>query len=841
MSTRESFKRSTLAVLVANACALISAHAANITTDTLTTDKVHVISATPLPSLGVPITVIPAPVQVIKAKDIQQSQSLDLTEYLNRHAASVYVNEIQNNPLQPDINYRGFTASPLLGTPQGLSIYVDGVRMNQPFGDVVSWDLIPKNAIAGIQIMPGSNPLFGLNTLGGALSIQTKNGRDNAGGAVQTTFGSYGRKIGEFEYGGYKDELDWFIAGTYFDENGWRDHSESDAKNIFGKLGWHNDKTALKLTYSYADTDLNGNGLTPKSFLRRDYASVYTYPDNTQNRSNFINLQWDHYFTDNVAFSGNAYYRKIRTHTFNGDINDESLPEEAGGAGQSILPLPRPSAGPYSAEANMARCRGEFNPGDEPGEKCTGIINRTKTVQENAGIFGQVSVKNQLAGKDNNFVLGAGYDVSRVAFKQSAEFGSLTVDRGINGSGIFATADKAFNLDGELDDRAANLKSRTNTWSLYGTDTVNLADGLNLTAAGRYNHVRVNNRDQDVHYELNGNALSNVVDEDASLTGKHTFSRFNPAVGLSFSPTSTLNTYVGYNEGSRAPTSIELGCANPDAPCRLPNSMAGDPPLKQVVSKTWEAGLRGVAAANLRWNAGVFSTRNVDDIMFISATSGSGYFDNVGETQRRGFETGMNAVMGDWSLGANYTYLDASYRSNETVLGAANSSNNDGRLNIKSGDRIPMIPRNILKAFANYRVSERFNLGTDMIVISSSYVRGNENNEHQSGGLYYGKGKIGGYAVVNLSAAFQINPQWSVFARVNNVFDREYATAGMLGLSPFDMATGAFRTDGKSARGVVDNTRSNAVGETFVAPGAPRTGWIGVRWEFSPPKQVASN
>ena len=156
------------------------------------------VIATPLPSVGVPISQIPSNVQTVDEGDIKRTQSLDITEYMKRHMGSVYVNEVQNNPLQSDINYRGFTASPLLGTPQGLSVYMDGVRMNQPFGDVVSWDLIPKNAVKGMQLMPGSNPMFGLNTLGGALSIQTKNGRDNPGGALQTLFGSWGRNVTKY-------------------------------------------------------------------------------------------------------------------------------------------------------------------------------------------------------------------------------------------------------------------------------------------------------------------------------------------------------------------------------------------------------------------------------------------------------------------------------------------------------------------------------------------------------------------------------------------------------------------------------------------------------------------
>ena len=94
-----------------------------------------------------------------------------------KNVQSVDINEAQGNPSQTDINYRGFTASPLLGTPQGLSVFLDGVRINEPFGDVVNWDLIPQAAISTIQLIPGSNPTFGLNTLGGAIAVTTKNGR----------------------------------------------------------------------------------------------------------------------------------------------------------------------------------------------------------------------------------------------------------------------------------------------------------------------------------------------------------------------------------------------------------------------------------------------------------------------------------------------------------------------------------------------------------------------------------------------------------------------------------------------------------------------------------------
>jgi len=189
---------------------------------------VTVIGTTPLPGVGLTRDEIAAPVQTGDAAQIDRSHAIDLPGYMLRFLGSVYVNDVQNNPFQPDINYRGYTASPLLGTPQGLSIYMDGVRLNQPFGDVVSWDLIPRAAIASFALMPGSNPLFGLNTLGGALSIQTKDGLHNAGTAIQAYYGSYARRAVEFEHGGSQASgLNWYFTGNYFQEDGWRDDSPS--------------------------------------------------------------------------------------------------------------------------------------------------------------------------------------------------------------------------------------------------------------------------------------------------------------------------------------------------------------------------------------------------------------------------------------------------------------------------------------------------------------------------------------------------------------------------------------------------------------------------------------
>jgi outer membrane cobalamin receptor len=243
------------ALTLAAAAAAASGAFAQITT----LPPIEVIATTPLPGVGVPKEQIPANVQTGNAADLERSHANDLSGYMSRRLGSVHVNEVQNNPFQPDVNFRGFTASPLLGTPQGLSVYVDGVRVNQPFGDVVSWDLIPRAAIASITLMPGSNPMFGLNTLGGALSVVTKDGLSHPGSSVQLTLGAHSRAALEFESGGSAATgLNWYVTGNRFHERGWRDASPTDVSQLFGKLGWKSADTQLALSAAVSDNDLTG-------------------------------------------------------------------------------------------------------------------------------------------------------------------------------------------------------------------------------------------------------------------------------------------------------------------------------------------------------------------------------------------------------------------------------------------------------------------------------------------------------------------------------------------------------------------------------------------------------
>jgi outer membrane receptor protein involved in Fe transport len=796
--------------------------------------QVDVVGATPLAGTDLSQSEIPLPVQAGDLRDIRNSGAVDLSDFLNKRLNGVHINEVQGNPYQPDLNYRGYTASPLLGTPQGVSVYMDGVRLNQPFGDVVSWDLIPRIAISEVALIPGSNPLFGLNTLGGALSLQTKDGRGGNHTELSFSGGSFGRKVAEFEHGGSSSNgLSWYLASNLFFEDGWREHSPSDVRQFFGRFGWQRSDTTLGLTVSYANNALIGNGLQEQRLLAANYNSVYTLPDKTANLSPAFNFMARHRI-GKVELSGNLYQRYIRTNTLNGDLNDDSLDQSVYQPSAAEINALRaagysgfPTSGATAANTPFPiwRCIGQALLRDEPAEKCNGILNRSHTGQHNTGFSAQGTWFETRGSWRNQFTAGTGYDRSSVSFQQLSELGYLNPDRSVTGVGAFGDGVTGGNQDGEPFDTRVDLDGRIHTGSFYATDTLS-AKNWNVTLSGRYNHTTVDNRDR---------IRPSGAD---SLTAKHTFDRFNPAAGVTYNPATMLNLYFSYSEGSRAPTSVELGCANPDLPCKLPNAMAGDPPLEQVVAKTFEAGIRGGSESRVNWSAGWFRAQNSNDILFVASTAtGFGYFKNFGKTRRQGFEAAVHGRIRRVSLGGGYTFLDATYQSTETVAGAGNSNNSsaaagskgfDGEIQVAPGDRIPLTPRHMFKAYADVRATKKLNVDLGLTAISGSFARGNENNSHQPDGVYYlGPGRTPGYGVVNLGARYQVQPHVQLYVQINNLFDHHYYTAAQLGATGLT-AQGTFLARPLPAAG----GQFPLVNATFYAPGASIGAWGGIRATF---------
>lgn len=742
--------RTALAIAVSAACtslASLPARADN-PAEALELPTVEVVGTSPLPGLGTPIRDIPANVQVHTGQEVTRQRQSNISEYLEQNPTSVTVNSAQGNPFQADVNFRGFTASPVLGTPQGLSVFQDGVRINEPFGDVVNWDLIPQSAISSIQLVPGSNPAFGLNTLGGALAVYTKSGSQYPGGSVEAYTGSFGRKGAAFEYGGKRGNFDYFVTGNVMDDNGWAEHNPSTVRQFFGKVGWQDDKTDFDVSLTIADNTLQGTQTLPVSFMD-NIRKAYTWPDKNTNELTFLTAKGSRFLTDDMILGGNAYYRKYKNTNFSSNVD------------------------------------GDYDPILHPRQ----ATNDLAAIDQDSYGFGlQLTSLGKIAGRDNQLSLGASADFGKVRFTQDVQDATFTADRGTEATGAFT--------------RDTDAETRNAYYGLFFVDTLKLNSAWTLTASGRYNFARVK--------------IQDMSGSDPNLNGNNNFHRFNPAVGVNFNPSEQLTTYATYNEGSRAPTPIELTCADPAAPCKLPNNFLSDPPLKMVISRTVEAGLRGRFGQDSTWSAAAYRTELNNDIQFISsggATTNTGFFQNVGKTLRRGIELSAGSKWGGLSATARYSFVDATYQSPFTVHSPDNSSaDGNGDIQVSQGNRIPGIARHSVKLRFQYDFAERASLGMNVNYNAGVYARGDENNQDVNG-------RVPGYTVVNLDGHYFVAKDVEIFARVANLFDRKYANFGVLGENFF---TGPGRT--------FDGT--NAVAEQFRGPGAPRGGWIGVRYQW---------
>ena len=742
-----------------------SALAAGNPAEVLELPSVTVVGTTPLPGLGTPIRDVPANVQIQTSDDISRQRQTNLTDFLEQNPTSVTVNAAQGNPYQPDVNFRGFAASPLLGTPQGLSVFQDGVRINEPFGDVVNWDLVPQSAISSIQIIPGSNPAYGLNTLGGALAIYTKSGSQYPGGSIEVSGGSFGRRTGEFEYGKKFGNLDLFITGNYFTDDGWAEHNASTVKQLFGKVGWQNDTTDIDVSLSIADNKLEGTQTLPLSFFDNT-RQAYTFPDLNTNKMSFLNVKGSHFLSEKALIGGNLYYRKYKNENISSNVNNEFRPID-----------------PDTGEVDTVQATND----------------RSTIDQDSYGLGLQLTLLGQLAGRDNQLTIGTSGDFGKARFKQFAQAAEFTESRAAQGLGEFVA-------ETDADTRSQYL-------GVFITDTLSLNRQWALTLSGRYNRAKVKIDDR-----------SGTAPE---LNGDHTFTRFNPAIGLTFNPSDQLTAYASYNEGMRAPTPIELTCADPTAPCKLPNNFLADPPLKKVVAKTIEVGARGKWGTASNWSAAVYRTESTDDIQFISSGGAinAGYFANIGDTRRQGLELSAGTKFGRVAVSARYSYIDATFQTGFVENSPNNSSADaNGDIQVRPGNRIPGIPRHTAKLRLDYAPNDQWSVGANLVLSSNVFARGDENNQDING-------RVPGYAFVNLDGRYRFGSGFELFARVNNLFDRRYANFGVIGENFF---TGPNRSFGPLS-GV------DPVNEQFRGLGAPRGIWVGLRYAFDGDKSARAD
>ena len=712
---------------------------------------VEVIGITPIPGLGMPLRDVPSAVQSFNEEALRRREALDASEYMERNFAGVSANAAQANPLQPDLNFRGFTASHLLGLPQGLSVFVDGVRVNEAFGDVVNWDLIPRNAISSAHLLSGSNPVFGLNTLGGALSILTKSGFSYPGYSGRLLGGSFGRRMGEFEAGGHGKNADTFVAGHALDERGWREHSPSSVRQLFAKAGWQDAASDLDVSLVLADNSLQGTQALPVSMLATP-RTAYTWPDRTQNSMQFLTARASHYVGERALLAGLVYFRGLDQDNVSSNVNDDHDPTLAAGAG---------------------------NP--------QGFNDRLALRQRMAGASLQLTLDHDLAKGRNQLTLGASLDRAESDFSQDRREALFSADREAVGFGGFTPRTR--------------LRGANRYVGLYFSEHYMPSDEWTIAAFGRYNIAKV--------------TLEDRSGAQPALNGEHVFKRFNPGAGVTYNPTKTFTGFASLGQAMRVPSPVELTCADPAAPCSLPNQFLADPPLKPVVARTFETGVRLRPAENLRLAAAFYRSVLNDDIQFISSGGAinAGFFQNVGRTLRQGLDLTASAALGPFHVQAGYGFVRATHLSSLRLHSPANSSADaTGDIDVSAGDRLPGIARQSFKLDVEWSPNERSSIGFGWNWFDRQYARGDDNNRDVNGPLP-------AYRVAYLRARYSPAPGWEVALKVDNLFNRRYESFGVLGQNFFTGPGTTFDAAG-------------AANEQFHSPGAPRAAWISLRYEW---------
>jgi iron complex outermembrane receptor protein len=753
--------------------------------------EVSVIGTTPLPGTRIEADKMPGNVQSVFSADLGQDGTASLIRALATRLSSVNIDDTLADPFQPDILYRGFEASPVLGTPQGLAVYQNGVRINEAFGDTVNWDLIPDIAIDRVDIV-SSSPLYGLNALGGAMTVNMKNGFTFQGADGELSGGSFNQRTGSAEGGINRGPFGLYAAARVLDQDGWRLFSHDSLRQYYLDISLHEEGAAIDLSYSRADNQLFGQGAAPVQSLAISPEEVFTGPQSNFNSLDFVTLNASLDMGRAFALQGVVYFRNLRQSLVNGNSTAYTACTSPGDAGLLCQP---------GGSTPLVNSAGQSLPDiSNGGAHYIGENDFEWIHSQSIGGSVQLTGTQPLFAHENQFALGASVDAARIDFSTATEVGLINTSLTVLPSGLFVYTPENSGYSAT----PVSLQATNDYYGFYATDTWDASPALAITASGRYNIARIDLSDQ----------------RGSDLNGINRFTHFNPAVGGAYKLGANVTTYAGYSINNRAPTASEIECSNPLQPCLLPSSLAGDPPnLKQVISQTTELGLRGQmglsASGHLNWNAGVFRTTLNNDIYAVATSVGRGYFENIGSTRRQGLETGMTYQDRTWSLYAQYSFIDATFRSPLNLFSPFNPFHDaNGQIHVQPGDELPGIPRQRFKAGADYTIRGNWTVGGSFVLVSSQYYHGDESNQNAP---------MPGYHVLGLRSSYWVNRRFEIFATVQNVFDARYATYGL-----FSDPTGV------GAPGIPSDAGPNdpRVDNRFQSPAAPRAVFGGVRITF---------
>ena len=751
-------------------------------------DEIVVVGVTPVPGFKVDKDKIPGNIQTLRSSDLTRNGAASVLGALDQQVSGVNFNDTLADPFQPEVLFRGFEASPVLGTPQGMAVYQNGVRVNEAFGDTVNWDLIPDIAIDRIDVLNATS-VFGLNALGGAMTVTMKNGFTYQGFDATVSGGSFNQRQAQAEYGVNDGTLGAYIAVNGLKEGGWRHFAQDRVKQYYLDLSFHADPITSDLSYSRANNRLFGQGAAPVQSLAISPENVFTGPQDNIDNLDMITLNTAYNFTPTLALSNVVYFRNYRQTVANGDDSNYAACDDAVGPG--LL------------------CDGDYVLTDTAGQNIPDITNGGATLigqndyeaihSQTWGGSLQFSSTEKLLGHGNSFAIGATVDTSSTHFFSGTWLGVIDASLTVLPSPYFVATPEGVDSTATPVILSANNKY----YGMYLTDTFDLAEALSVTVNGRYNIAKVDLADR------NGDALN----------GNNRFTHFDPSAGVTYQVIPALTVYGSYAINNRTPTASELECANPAAPCLLPTNLASDPPLNQVVSKTAEVGARGTLSdaslGKFGWDLSIYRTNSENDIYGISTTIASGFFQNVGSTRREGGDLDLTYQMGRMSAYLQYSYLKATFRSAFLEPSPANPFQDaNGNVQVNVGDELPLIPKSRVKLGADVKVLPHWSAGGTVSYIGPSFYRGDEANLNP---------ELPGYTVASLRTSFQFSRHLQIFANIQNVFDRRYSTYGIFG-DPTGVGAPGVPAGGESGDPDVD--------PRFQSPAMPRAYFGGVKISF---------
>lgn len=714
----------------------------------VTLAPIEVIATSPLLGAGIDRDKVPSNAATLAAPDSAKQGPAALGAGLDQQLGSVNINANLNNPYQPDVQYRGFEASPVVGTPAGIAVYQNGVRLNEPFGDNVSLDLVPDFAVNRLSVIP-TNPVHGLNALGGALVLEMKNGFNFRRGEAEAAGGSFGRRQFTLQYGKQIGNIAAYIGANAAYDDGFRRRSPSRVRQLYADIGGEGERGSLHLSFTGANNNLVGIGPTPIQLVDVDRRAVFVSPQTFLNTLAMASLNGNYRATDTLSVQSNFYLRSSGRQSFAGNITDV---QACGPAIANTLCFGDSSSVLFDTNGQPVL---DVLGGATPGENDNAAI-------ASLGLGGslQATYTAPLFGHGNHLVVGASLDHGDVEFKSTNELAVIAPTTLVT-TGLGIIIDQP---DGAL--VPVRLETTNSYYGFYASDTFDVTPQLALTLGGRYNIAQIR------LFDRLGTALN----------GNNRFSRFNPAAGATYKIAPELTGYFGYAEANRAPTAGEIACSDPRRPCSLDLFLTADPPgLRQVVARTYEAGLRGrfggtgeQPAGRIDWNLGVFRTDLDDDILTVpSAIISTGFFKNIGSTRRQGIEAGIAYKDEKWRLSAQYSLIDATFQSPIALSSPNNpAADANGNIAVKPGRHLPGIPQHRFKLNADYSLTDNWTIGGNLIIASDQYFFGDQSNQNP---------KLGGYYVVNLRSSYRVSDTVEAFVLVQNLFDNKYATFGIFG------------------------------------------------------------